>query len=183
MTSEEFFGLFNYWVVVFLMMTGFYIVIAQRNLVKSILGLNIFQTSVFLLYITMGKIRGATAPVIPPELVASHDSSGHGEAAQSESAHGELAHGELSNADVVSESAGHLADHHPVVEAATSYQTLTGIEPDAVLYSNPLPSVLMLTAIVVGIATTSLALALIVRIKEEYGTIDEDEILQMDRVS
>ena len=110
-------SLYNYWVVIFLMMTGFYIVIARGNLVKKVIGLNIFQISVFLLYITMGKVRGGTAPI--------------------------------------------LAE---------------GIET----YSNPLPSVLILTAIVVGVATTALALALIVRIREAYGTIEEDEILEQD---
>ena len=110
-------GLYNYWIVIFLMMTGFYIVIAQANLVKKVIGLNIFQLSVFLLYITMGKVRGGTAPILDE-----------------------------------------------------------GIET----YSNPLPSVLILTAIVVGVATTALALALIVRIRETYGTIEEDEILERD---
>ncbi len=110
-------GLYNYWIVIFLMMVGFYIVIASNNLVKKIIGLNIFQTSVFMLYISLGKISGGTAPI--------------------------------------------LAD---------------GIEA----YSNPLPHVLILTAIVVGVATTSLGLALIVRIKEAYDTIEEDELLAMD---
>ncbi len=110
---SEVFGLYNYWIVIFLMMTGFYIVISRGNLVKKVNGLNIFQTSVFLLYISMGKVRGGTAPI--------------------------------------------LAD-------------------DAGVYSNPLPSVLILTAIVVGIATTGVALALIVRIREAYGTIGGDEI-------
>ena len=111
-------GLYNYWVVIFLMMTGFYVVISRGNLVKKVIGLNIFQTSVFLLYITSGKMRGGTAPI----LMDGHDT-----------------------------------------------------------YSNPLPSVLILTAIVVGVATTSVALALIVRIREAYGTIEEDEIQELDR--
>lgn len=110
-------GLFNYWVVVALMMIGFYIVIAQGNLIKKMVGLNIFQTSVFIFYISMAKVDGATAPI--------------------------------------------LAD---------------GIE----LYSNPLPHVLILTAIVVGIATTALGLALTVRIKEAYGSIEEEEIQDRD---
>ncbi|MCK5263952.1 MAG: cation:proton antiporter subunit C, partial [Gammaproteobacteria bacterium] len=99
------------------MMVGFYIVIAHGNLVKKIVGLSIFQTSVFIFYISMAKIDGATAPI--------------------------------------------LAD---------------GIEK----YSNPLPHVLILTAIVVGIATTALGLALTVRIKEEYGSIEEEEIQKKD---
>ncbi|MCF7983112.1 MAG: cation:proton antiporter subunit C [Thiohalocapsa sp.] len=110
-------GQFNYWVVFFLMMTGFYVVIARGNLVAKIVGLNIFQTSVFLLYISMGKVAGGTAPIV-------------------------------------------LAD--------------------GALYSNPLPHVLILTAIVVGVATTALGLALVVRIKEAYGTIEEDEIHAKD---
>jgi multicomponent Na+:H+ antiporter subunit C len=114
-------GLYNYWVVIFLMMTGFFMVIARVNLIQKVIGLNIFQISVFLLYITMGKVTGGTAPIV-------------------------LESGELHR-----------------------------------IYSHPLPSVLMLTAIVVGIATTSLALALIVRIREAYGTIEDDEILAKDR--
>jgi multicomponent Na+:H+ antiporter subunit C len=108
---------FNYLVVVVLMMTGFYIVIARSNLVKKVVGLNIFQVSVFLLYISMGKISEGTAPI--------------------------------------------LDDRFSV-------------------YSNPLPHVLILTAIVVGVATTALAGALIVRINEAYGTIEEDEIHRQD---
>jgi multicomponent Na+:H+ antiporter subunit C len=99
------------------MMSGFYIVIARHNLIKKIIGLNIFQTSVFLLYITMGKVRGGTAPILDER-----------------------------------------------------FET----------YSNPLPSVLILTAIVVGVATTAVGLALVVRIHEAYGTIEEDEIEALD---
>jgi multicomponent Na+:H+ antiporter subunit C len=110
-------GQFNYWVVFFLMMTGFYVVIARGNLVAKIVGLNIFQTSVFLLYISMGKVIGGTAPILHTE---------------------------------------------------------------GALYANPLPHVLILTAIVVGVATTALGLALVVRIKDAYGTIEEDEIYAKD---
>ena len=123
---NQLFGLYNYWIVIFLMMTGFYIVIARRNLIKKIIGLNIFQISVFLLYITMGKVRGGTAPIVP----------------------------------------------------ARDFQT----GQEFTVFANPLPSVLILTAIVVGVATTALALALIVRIHEAYGTIEEDEVLAQDRV-
>jgi multicomponent Na+:H+ antiporter subunit C len=109
----DFLGLFNYWIVILLMMAGFYIVIAQGNLIKKVVGLNIFQVSVFTFYISMAKVRGGTAPILDD-----------------------------------------------------------GIE----VYSNPLPHVLILTAIVVGVATTALALALVVRIRDVYGTIEEDEI-------
>ncbi|WP_193180864.1 cation:proton antiporter subunit C [Nisaea sediminum] len=104
---------YNYWIVVALMLFGLYIVISRGNLVKKLVGLNVFQTSVFLFYITLGKAEGGTAPI------------------------------------------------------------LTG-KPE--LFSNPLPHVLILTAIVVGIATTALGLALVVRIQENYSTIEEDEL-------
>ena len=110
-------GLINYWIVVFLMMTGFYIVMSSRNLIKKMVGLSLFQTSVFILYIIMGKVAGGTAPIL----------------------------------------------------------TVPGAA-----YANPLPHVLILTAIVVGIATTALGLALIVRIQEAYGTVEEDEIHAAD---
>jgi len=117
MSLGDVLGLFNYWMVIVLMMTGLYIVVSRGNLVKKIVGLNIFQTSVFLLYISMGKVSGGTAPI------------------------------------------------------------LTG-KPE--VYSNPLPHVLILTAIVVGVAMTALGLALVVRIKNAYGSIEEDEIQKMD---
>ena len=113
----EFPGLYNYWIVIMLMMAGFYVVIARGNLVKKIVGLNVFQASVFVLYISMGKVSGGTAPII--------------------------------------------------AEGIT-------------VYSNPLPHVLILTAIVVGVATAALGLALVVRINEAYGTIEEDEIHDQD---
>ena len=108
----------NYWVAVVLMMIGFYALIARGNLIKTIVGLNIFQASVFLLYISFGKVSGGSAPILSKNIE---------------------------------------------------------------MYSNPLPHVLILTAIVVGVATTSLGLALIVRIHESYGTIEEDEIAALDQ--
>lgn len=108
-------GLFNYWIVIVLMMAGLYILIARYNFIKKMIGLSVFQTSIFYLYITLSKVEGGTAPIL-------------------------------------------VADN-----------------PDLV-YSNPLPHVLILTAIVVGVSTTAVALALTVRIYEAYGTIEEDEI-------
>tara|TARA_B100000614_G_C14362905_1_gene417958 strand:- start:229 stop:579 length:351 start_codon:yes stop_codon:yes gene_type:complete len=110
-------GHYNYWIVVVLMMVGFYVVIDRGNLLKKLIGLNMFQTAVFLLYISMGKIEGGTAPII-----------------------------------------------------------WEGGGP----YSNPLPHVLILTAIVVGVATLALGLGLVVRIREAYGTVEEDEIREQD---
>ena len=109
----ELLGHLNHIIVIVLMMTGFYTVIARPNLVKKIVGLFIFQTSVFILFISMAKVEGGTAPII-------EDTIG--------------------------------------------------------VYSNPLPHVLILTAIVVGLATTALGLALVVRIREAYGSINEDDI-------
>lgn len=151
MNFDQVVGLYNYWIVIFLMMTGFYIVIARQNLIKVIIGLNIFQTSVFLLYITMGKVEKGTAPIIQLPSGGDH-------------AHEETPIQVI--ADKASIPPEELAEH---------------VIPT--VYSNPLPSVLMLTAIVVGIATTALALALVVRVREEYGTIEEDRILEMDRAS
>lgn len=108
---------YNYWIVILLMMSGFYIVIAHGNLVKKLMGLTIFQTSVFIMYISISKVIGGTAPILSEE-----------------------------------------------------YN----------IYSNPLPHVLILTAIVVGVATTALGLALAVRIKEAYGTVEEDVIQEKD---
>lgn len=162
MTPDGILGLYNYWVVICLMMTGFYIVIARKNLIKTVIGLNIFQVSVVLLYVTMGKVIGGTAPVIPPEIAAQY------------------------SAHAGDHGTGHGHDAETAVDAMVagdgygSAETTMAAGGD-LIYSNPLPSVLMLTAIVVGVATTALALALIVRISEDYGTIEEDEIQLIDR--
>ena len=108
-------GHFSYWITVFLMVAGLYILMARTNLLKKLIGLALMQTSVYLLYIAPGKLIGGTAPIIAE-----------------------------------------------------------GFER----YSNPLPHVLILTAIVVGVATLALGLALVVRIREAYGSIEEDEILE-----
>lgn len=195
---EQFIGLYNYWIVILLMMTGFYIVIARENLIKTIIGLNIFQTSVFLLYITMGKVHGGTAPILKGEVESGDHHDAHAVENGSHASVQTFTGGvdsEVTDAstnqvlDQLLDSAASAASAevgggvspvgfqqeiaHPVQETAAA-----GSE---VIYSNPLPSVLMLTAIVVGIATTALALALVVRIREDYGTIEEDEILEMDR--
>ena len=116
----ELLGIYHYWVFAILLMVGFYAVVAKVNLIKKMIGLSLFQAAVFLLYITMGKVDGGTAPIIRPE------------------------DGEQ-------------------------------------IFSNPLPQVLILTAIVVGISTTALGLAIVVRIKDEYGSIEETDIQEKDR--
>ena len=110
-------GLYNYWIVILLMMTGFYVVISSGNLVKKIIGLNVFQASVFILYISVGKMSGGRVPILQE-----------------------------------------------------------GVSD----YSNPLPHVLILTAIVVGVSTTALGLALVVRIREAYDSVEEVEIRRQD---
>ncbi|MDA0997986.1 MAG: cation:proton antiporter subunit C [Proteobacteria bacterium] len=117
MSAYAFPGLANYWIAIVLMMIGLYVVMAHENLIKKIVGLNIFQVSVFVLYISMGKVKGGPAPI--------------------------------------------LADN-------------------ITIYSNPLPHVLILTAIVVGVATTALGLALIVRVNEQYGSIEDDDIRDLE---
>ncbi len=111
-------GIYNYWIYIVLMMIGFYGVIAKANLVKKIIGLSLFQTGIFLFYISMAWVDGGTAPIV----------SG---------------------------------------------------EPDQV-FSNPLPHVLILTAIVVSVSTLAVAIGIIVNIKERYGTVESDEIQRLD---
>ena len=104
---------YNYWIYIVLMMIGLYAVVARNNLVKKVIGLGLFQTGIFLFYISMGKVEGGTAPV-------------------------------------------HSSAHE--------------------IYSNPIPHALILTAIVVSVSTMAVALAIVVNIKREYGTIEADEI-------
>ena len=118
MNLFEVLGHYNYWVFSILLMVGMYAVIARGNLIKKLVGLSIFQSAVFLMYISMDKVEGGTAPILQPE-----------------------------NVDQ--------------------------------LYSNPLPQVLILTAIVVGVATTAVGYALIIRIQESFGSIEDDELIEM----
>lgn len=112
---DQFIKQYNYIITIVLMVSGLYIVVAKSNMIKTLIGLSIFQASVYLLYLSPGKIIGGTAPIIAP-----------------------------------------------------------GIE----VYSNPLPHVLILTAIVVGVATLAVGLALTVRIHEAFGTIEEDKLVE-----
>lgn len=117
---------YNYWLYVILMMIGFYAMIGKRNLVKKLLGMNIFQTAIILLYISTGVKRGAGIPILDKYEVIKHGVN--------------------------------------VAEVA-----------------NPLPHVLMLTAIVVSVSVTGVALAILLRIYRRYGTLEEDEILEKIR--
>ena len=115
-------GRYNFWVVIVLLLIGLYAMVAKKNLVKKIIGMNIFQTAIILFYVSLGAKKGGTLPIILHQ-------QGH------------------------SEHAIHAAD-----------------------YINPLPHVLMLTAIVVSVATLGVALALALKIFSLYGTLEEDEI-------
>lgn len=110
-------SLYNYWIVVILMMAGLYIIVARHNLIKKLLGLSIFQTAIFYFYISLGKANGGSAPILSDKVE---------------------------------------------------------------IYSNPLPHVLILTAIVVGVATTAVGLALVIRIHGETGSIEEDDLQTLE---
>jgi multicomponent Na+:H+ antiporter subunit C len=114
---------YNYWIYVVLMMIGFYAMIGKRNLVKKLLGLNIFQTAIILFYVSIGVKRNAAIPIVDKYAALKH-----------------------------------------------------GVDPTTIV--NPLPHVLMLTAIVVGVSVTGVALAVMLRIYREYGTLEENEILE-----
>ncbi|MBU4222066.1 MAG: cation:proton antiporter subunit C [Euryarchaeota archaeon] len=118
---EEILAQYNYWIYVVLMMIGFYAMIAKKNLVKKVIGLNIFATAIFLFYISIGDIREIPGKIITEPIYM------HGE---------------------------------------------------NLVYVNPIPHVLILTGIVVSVSTTAVALALIIKIYREFGTIEEDKILE-----
>lgn len=162
---------FNYAVVIVLMMTGLYVVFASDNMIKKLVGLSTFQTSVFLLYITIGKVKGGVPPIIEGLHGGGHESeTGHGGAAAHGTSHAtsqEATHGADSAYGSALESAS---------ESALGYGEEAAHHAAEILYSNPLPHVLILTAIVVGVATLAVGLALVVRIREVYGTIEEAEI-------
>lgn len=222
--GEYFLTHFNYWVVVLLMMVGLYIVFASGNMVKRLIGLGVFQTSVFLFYITLGKVAGGVPPILPmshgahddhseahaapdygyslpvepgaPDADAPHDApndtghdAGHGAAADPDGTPSETPSEtpspatEPAAAEVPHEAgadAGHDAAHghdvaHDAAHGVDAHGHHAG-EAAELLYSNPLPHVLILTAIVVGVATLAVGLALVVRIREAYGTIEDDDI-------
>ena len=107
-----------------LMMIGFYAMMAKKNLIKKIIGMNIFQSAIIFFFISISVKKNVTVPV----LEHAHDS--------------------------------HMP--HAV---------------DVMQYANPLPHVLMLTAIVVMVATLGVALSVAIMIYKKYKTLEEDEIL------
>lgn len=149
----------NYWAIIGLMMIGLYIAFSATNLIKRLVGLGLFQTSIILLYISLSRIDGGTAPILFGKDYKKNKDHGDG--------YGEHAGEGSSYASEAADAA---------YETAKSY----GGEGLENVYSNPLPHVLMLTAIVVGVATLAVGLAIIVRIREAYGTVEADEIRAMD---
>lgn len=170
---------YNYWIFIILMMTGLYIVISRGNLVKKIIGLNLFQTSVFIFYISIGKIIGGTAPILVGDYGGDHSGdhgSDHADTGHSDTGHTDAGHGDHGAEASVAE-----AVHGVETAAADSAHGAHGAAE--IIYTNPLPHVLILTAIVVGVATTAVGLALAVRIREAYGTIEEDELEADDAIA
>jgi multicomponent Na+:H+ antiporter subunit C len=125
---------YNYWTYIGLMIIGFYAMMTKRNLIKKIIGMNIFQSAIIFFFISSSVKKGATVPIL-------------------EHAHGHGAHGLEHGAHAV----------------------------DAMQYANPLPHVLMLTAIVVMVATLGVALAVAILIYRKYHTLEEDEIIALLR--
>lgn len=162
------FSLFNYWAVIVLMMVGFYTLISRDNLVKKLIGLNIFQTSVIMMYVSFGKIMGGTAPI----LIESGDHGGEDDHAATDAGH--------AAAETAVDAVGSAGEF---VAQGASGAVHAASEAAEILYSNPIPHVLMLTAIVVGVATLALGLSLVVRINEAYDTIEEDEIARKDNAA
>ena len=159
----------NYWAIIGLMMVGLYTLFAATNLIKKLVGLSIFQTSIILFYISLSRIDGGTAPILYGKDAKGHG-GGHDEAAGAHGGASEAAHGASDAAHGAADAAHGAAD---AAHGAASH----GLEH---VYSNPLPHVLMLTAIVVGVATLAVGLAIVVRIREAYGTIESDEIRETD---
>ncbi|MES3162352.1 MAG: cation:proton antiporter subunit C [Halorubrum sp.] len=110
-----------YVVFALLLCVGLYMMIANQNLIKKIIGLNLFQTAIFLLFVVSAYVEGGAIPIIPP-----------------------------------------------------------GTEPGAA-YASPLPHVIVLTAIVVGVSLTAVGLALCIRIYDEYGTLRVDTLRDLMR--
>ena len=148
----------NYWAIIGLMMIGLYIAFAATNLIKRLIGLGLFQTSIILFYTSLARIDNGTAPILFGNDYGKD--KGHGDGYEGASGY-----------------AGEAAEH-----GAGGYDAAHGYTAQSLenVYSNPLPHVLMLTAIVVGVATLAVGLAIIVRIREAYGTVEADEIRAMD---
>lgn len=124
MTVDLLLGQYPYVLIAVLIGIGLYGMTIKRNLLKKVIGMTIFQTAIYLLYIQGATKQGATIPVLSPEL---------------------------------------------------------GTDP--ALYFNPLPQVIVLTAIVVGVAITGVALSLLLVAYRRYGTLDEEILLQRMRES
>lgn len=139
----------NYWIYIVLMMIGLHAMISKNNLMKKLIGMSIFQTAIMLFYVSIGVKEGATIPIL--------EHHGHGDEHGADAAHGGVTEAAHTAADAAHAAAGAI---------------------DVAHYSNPLPHVLMLTAIVVGVATLGVAMAVVLKVHNRYGTIEESEILK-----
>lgn len=115
-----------YVLTVLLLLIGLHAMMVKQNLMKKLIGMNVFQGAIILFYIVYGYKVGATVPIVDPSIDPS-----------------------------------------------------LGSNPN--LYHNPIPHGLMLTAIVVSVATTGVALSLLIRIYRAFGTIDEHDLLERMR--
>ena len=170
----------NYWLIIALMMTGLYIVFAAQNMIKRLVGLSVFQTSVFLFYVTLSKVAGGTAPILFGEDVSKgkKGEGGYGDMGPDGEASGILqGDGASREGGSATEGVAETVDSVAGAGAGANGGLETSLQN---VYSNPLPHVLILTAIVVGVATLAVGLAIIVRIREAYGTIEADEVRQID---
>ena len=145
----------NYWIYVVLMMMGMWAMIAKQNLIKKLMGMAIFQTAIILFWVSIGVKDGSTIPILTNDDLP--NKYGY-EKIENQDSDYEQAEGD---------SAAQTVDKQN--------KKATAINPDA--YANPLPHVLMLTAIVVGVATLGLGLAIAQKVYKQYGTIEEREIL------
>jgi multicomponent Na+:H+ antiporter subunit C len=158
----------NYWVFIILMMLGLWAILAKKNLIKKLLGMSIFQAAVIMFYVSIGaKDQHASIPIYPHDLIhPPHEEVVHHKSSTED--HGHAHQGDETSDATHSPDHGHVAHgEHPKIASK--------INPDD--YDNPIPHVLMLTAIVVGVATLGVALSLVQRLFRLYGSIEEDEIL------
>ncbi len=147
---------FNFWIYIIIMMIGLYAMIAKNNLIKKLIGMSIFQTAIILFYVSIGVKDGASIPILYHDQVhPEHHDESHGD---------------------------HSA-HSPSTDGHDSHAAEDRYLPELVVdgndFANPLPHVLMLTAIVVGVSTLGVGLAVTQKVYREYGSIEESEILEM----
>ncbi len=188
----------NYWIFILLMMLGLWAMVSKNNLIKKIMGMSIFQAAVILFYVSIGaKQSGADIPIYRHDIIhpkdhgeahgvveKSHDSQRPAEivihhgatVGDNDSGHADATR-KLPLAESHTESRSNMVEeaHYPALDHSSHELIANTINPDD--YDNPLPHVLMLTAIVVGVATLGVALSLVQRIYRLFGSIEENEVI------